>query len=208
MPVIIIIAAVGVVILAIGSALNDQQDVAESSPDEVTNYASKPRNVIPVVAIMNYAYNAGFDDSNVITAVAIALAESRGGDTNAYNPELAAGTPTGLGSVGLWQIYQKAHPEFADVDLTNPEENAKAAFLVYQRAGNSFRPWTTYTGLWRDRLGNDANGNPKWGPVVKHAQPYMAYLQLAQNSYDQFVADASVQTADSSTLTDTEDSGT
>lgn len=91
--------------------------------------------------LVTLAQNAGFDDSN--TAAAIALAES-GGDPSAYNPETQACTPEGEGSYGLWQIYKKVHPEFACLDLTDPQQNANAAFSVYSEAGNSFHPWSTF----------------------------------------------------------------
>jgi hypothetical protein len=93
--------------------------------------------------IADYARRAGFSGEDLLIAVAIALAES-GGDPNAYNPETAAGTPPGEGSYGLWQIYRKAHPEFAGQNLFDPQTNANAAFAVYLAAGRSFRPWTTF----------------------------------------------------------------
>jgi Lysozyme like domain len=94
-----------------------------------------------------YAQNAGFTGADLLTAVAIALAES-GGNPNDYNPETAArgGTPTGKGSYGLWQIYLNKHPEFAGWNLYDPQTNANAAFSIYSAAGNSFQPWSTYTG--------------------------------------------------------------
>lgn len=99
--------------------------------------------------IANYAASAGFQGDDLTTAVAVALAES-GGETGAYNPEEQVNTPAGKGSVGIWQIYQNAHPEFAGLDLTDPATNAAAAFSVYTAAGNSFRPWSTFkTGAYR-----------------------------------------------------------
>lgn len=103
------------------------------------------------VAIYRYATAAGFSGTDAVTATAIALAESSG-DANAYNPELLAGTATGQGSVGLWQIYQAAHPEFAGQDLTDPQTNANAAYSVYSAAGNSFSPWTTFKALSAENL--------------------------------------------------------
>lgn len=94
-------------------------------------------------SIARYAYDAGFRDTNLITAVAIAYAESGGNPSN-YNPETAAGTPSGMGSYGLWQIYRKAHPEFTGWDLNDPATNARAAYRVWVQAGKSFRPWSTY----------------------------------------------------------------
>jgi len=93
-----------------------------------------------------YAANAGFEGADLIMAVAIALAES-GGRVDAYNPETAAGTPEGKGSYGLWQIYLHAHPEFEGVNLYDPQNNANAAYAIYEAAGESFRPWSTFKNL-------------------------------------------------------------
>ena len=90
------------------------------------------------------AYNAGFRGRDLLTAVAVAMAES-GGNPNAYNAELAAGTKSGSGSRGLWQIYGTAHPWANNPNAFDPQFNANAAFRVYREAGNSFRPWSTYT---------------------------------------------------------------
>jgi hypothetical protein len=89
------------------------------------------------------AQSAGFTGSNIDTATAIALAESSGNPAE-YNPEPLApgGTPPGQGSYGLWQIYLKAHPEFAGENLLDPATNAAAAYRVYTVSG--FRAWTTY----------------------------------------------------------------
>lgn len=98
------------------------------------------------------AQNAGFTGDDLVTAVAVALAES-GGKTTAYNPEVAAGTPTGLGSYGLWQIYEKAHPEFSATDLLDAQYNAYAAYSVYSAVGGDFRPWSTFmNGAYRAHL--------------------------------------------------------
>ena len=93
--------------------------------------------------IAQLAYKAGFRGEALNIAVAVALAES-GGNTNAYNPELAAGTPPGSGSRGLWQIYGVAHPEFNNDSAFDPETNARAAYKVFIEAGNRFTPWSTY----------------------------------------------------------------
>jgi hypothetical protein len=95
------------------------------------------------MTIAQYAYAAGWRGDDLRTAIAVAYAES-GGNPLAYNPETAAGTPSGKGSVGLWQVYRKAHPEFASWDLTDPATNARAAYSVWKQAGQSFRPWSTF----------------------------------------------------------------
>jgi hypothetical protein len=97
--------------------------------------------------IARYAQDAGFEGRDLTVAVAIAIAES-GGRTEAHNDK-------GLDdSYGLWQInmYKELGPARRDQfgldenrDLVNPETNAEAAFEISGR-GQSFQPWTTYTG--------------------------------------------------------------
>ena len=98
---------------------------------------------LAIPQLIGLASGAGFSGDDLITAVAIALAES-GGDPQAYNPEQSAGAAQGRGSFGLWQIYLTAHPEFAGQNLLDPQVNAAAAYAVYSAAGNSFRPWSTF----------------------------------------------------------------
>lgn len=93
--------------------------------------------------IRQYAANAGFSGDDLDTATAIAQAESSGKPT-AYNPETDAGAPEGKGSYGLWQIYLNAHPEFAGLNLKDPQVNANAAYEIYAKAGYSFAPWSTF----------------------------------------------------------------
>lgn len=82
-----------------------------------------------------YAAAAGFSGADLATAVAIALAESYPpGNPDSYNAE---------GSYGLWQIYLPAHPEYASVNLLDPQTNADAAFAIYSKAGG-FSPWSTF----------------------------------------------------------------
>jgi hypothetical protein len=89
--------------------------------------------------LVTLAQNAGFTGPNAYIAAAIALAES-GGDPNVVGDK----NITPGGSVGLWQINLKFHPEFDPGMLTDPQYNAKAAFSVYFAAGSSFSPWTTF----------------------------------------------------------------
>jgi len=95
--------------------------------------------------IASYASAAGFAGQDLVTAVAIALAESvPSGNPNSHgDTNLGSGT----GSFGLWQIYSDAHPEYGPdfTRLYDPQTNADAAFAIYQAAGNSFRPWSTFT---------------------------------------------------------------
>jgi hypothetical protein len=86
-----------------------------------------------------YAFGAGFDGADLDTAVQIALKESSG-RTDAVG-DLTLGR-----SIGLWQINLHYHPEYDEESLKDPAVNAAAAFKIYQAAGNSFTPWSTYNG--------------------------------------------------------------
>lgn len=97
--------------------------------------------------IADYARNAGFSGTDLVTAVAIAYAESSG------NPDAVGDSGT---SYGLWQIHYTVHPETYTNDPTelfDPQKNANAAFSIFQAAGNSFRPWSTFTnGMYQSHL--------------------------------------------------------
>jgi Lysozyme like domain len=94
--------------------------------------------------IADVASNAGFSGVDLVTAVAIAYAESSG------NPGAVGDNGD---SIGLWQINLPNHPEYQGVDLTDPQTNANAAFAIYSAAGNSFSPWTTFkTGAYESNL--------------------------------------------------------
>lgn len=94
-------------------------------------------NISEIAAV---AQNAGFSGNDLITAVAVAMAESGG------NPDALGDVGIGQGSFGLWQISSLYHPEFGPdfASLYDPQTNANAAFEVYQAAGNSFSPWSTF----------------------------------------------------------------
>lgn len=90
--------------------------------------------------IAQYAAQAGFTGVNLVTAVAVALAES-GGDPGAVN----RGTPGHPeNSQGLWQINLDAHPQYNGTNIMDPSSNAAAAFAV-SSGGNNFGPWSTFT---------------------------------------------------------------
>ncbi len=88
------------------------------------------------------AQKAGFTGSNLVIAVAVALAES-GGNANAH------GDVTIGGSFGLWQVYCKAHPELIPPDNPDsvawydPYQNARWAYEISGK-GVNWRPWSTY----------------------------------------------------------------
>lgn len=85
------------------------------------------------------ASGAGFPPDKVAMAVAVALAES-GGDATALNTSNTNGTR----DHGLWQINSIHKADLASGDWRNPADNARMAFNVYRRAGNSFAPWVAW----------------------------------------------------------------
>lgn len=119
--------------------------------------------------IVGYAAQAGFTGDMLVTATAVALAESQG-STTAYNPETAAGTPYGSGSRGLWQIYGYAHPNYNNNTLYDPLTNARAAFAI-SSSGHNFSPWSTYMNgayvaeMALARTGLGSNGGSSVGPA-------------------------------------------
>jgi hypothetical protein len=98
---------------------------------------------LSILQLWNLARNAGFSGSDLVIAVAVALAESTG-DPGAIG-DIDVPVP-GSASYGLWQINSHFHPEFGpDFNLLlDPVSNAAAAFSVYQAAGRRFTPWTTF----------------------------------------------------------------
>lgn len=145
-PVAVMVIIGGVALLLI--SMNSTSPVGTSVAQQLTSMVTNPTSN----SIANYAQNAGFAGNDLITAIAIALAESSG-NPNAYNPETAAGTPVGKGSYGLWQIYLNAHPEFSGQNLYDPQTNANAAYSIYSGAGESFSAWSTFnSGAYQAQL--------------------------------------------------------
>ena len=86
------------------------------------------------------AANAGFSGDDIVTAAAIALAESSGNPVAVGDLNVTPG-----GSIGLWQINLKAHPQYNSQQLLDPQTNANAAYAIFTAAGG-FTPWSTYNG--------------------------------------------------------------
>lgn len=94
-------------------------------------------------------------------AAAIAFAES-GGDVGVVG-DVSLG-----GSIGLWQIFTKAHPNYDPAKLTDPDYNAKAAFAI-SGGGKNWHPWSTYHMVF-DASGKQievGDGNGAFRPYYK-----------------------------------------
>jgi hypothetical protein len=89
--------------------------------------------------IAGYARQAGFTGPALVTATAVALAES-GGRTDATNVNRNGSTDR-----GLWQLNDGAHPWVSSINWQDPAANARGAKRIYDEAGGSFRPWVAFT---------------------------------------------------------------
>lgn len=93
------------------------------------------------------AENTGWRGDDLNTAVAIMLRES-GANPGAFNGNHQTGDESyglfQLNTLGsLWKIYQGMG--FTDPkQLLDPAANARAAYALYQRNGNTFHPWLGY----------------------------------------------------------------
>jgi hypothetical protein len=107
--------------------------------NQVTGTDGIMGNLSPAQIAM-YANNAGFSGQDLINAVAIALAESKG-NPNAHG-DIDLPKP-GYSSYGLWQINSYYWPQFGPdfTVLFDPQTNANAAFSVYTIQG--FNAWIT-----------------------------------------------------------------
>lgn len=103
--------------------------------------------VYSAAQIASIARQAGFPESAIPTAVAIALAESSGKPLDHNTNAL-----TGDDSYGLWQINmispygpsrRKAFGISSNSQLFDPVTNAKAA-MVLSNGGKNWKPWSTY----------------------------------------------------------------
>lgn len=102
-------------------------------------------------AMAEAAATLWFPAEQVPVAVAIAGAESSFNPDPPNPPTVAGGTMR-----GLWQINDGAHPDLVNAsgrDWRNPVDNAWMAYQVWQQAGRSWTPWSTYnSGSYRRYL--------------------------------------------------------
>ena len=92
--------------------------------------------IYSLAQLQQLAASVGFPDPAL--AAAVAMAES-GGNSQAHG-DLQYG---GDGSIGLWQIFTVAHPQYTSAQLYDPVFNAKAALATSQN-GKNWQPWTTF----------------------------------------------------------------
>lgn len=107
-----------------------------------------PLGTAPLTAgqVAQYAYQAGFRGEALITAVAVAHAESGFDPSNVGDVNL---TQPGEQSVGLWQINYRPTRDSATGTRSptanlDPLTNARNAYTI-SGGGSNFRPWSTFT---------------------------------------------------------------
>lgn len=91
------------------------------------------------IDIADCAVAAGFPANEIVTAIAVALAESDGEPTATHkNSDGAQST-----DYGLWQINKYWNPDtFSLGDWSDPRINAKMALVVWKRQG--WNGWSTF----------------------------------------------------------------
>lgn len=100
----------------------------------VTASASSATTLSPTEAA-GFLRTAGWPASEIGNGVAVGAAESG----------LDSAQVGGLGEEGWLQVYPAAHPDLArQFNLFDPLQNAQAALIVWERAGNSWDPWSTW----------------------------------------------------------------
>lgn len=72
-----------------------------------------------------------------MTAVAVALAESRG------DPKAKHTNANGSVDVGLWQINLRAHPQYTQAQMLDPQQNAGAMSSI-SKTGTDWSAWSTF----------------------------------------------------------------
>lgn len=89
------------------------------------------------VDVARYAHDAGFPNSQLVTAVAIAYAESSFNETSTHHNQ------DGSTDYGLWQINSVHNfPEVTSGAWRDPRVNAQLAYRVYTAQG--WNAWSTH----------------------------------------------------------------
>lgn len=114
-------------------------------------------------AIADLARGAGFTGADIVTATAIALAESGG------NPSATHLNSNGTIDYGLWQINSVHGSLLSSGDWRVPADNARMAHTIYAQAGNKFTPWSTFnSGAYKSKVAqaSDQSGAGSVGGLV------------------------------------------
>ncbi|MEU7955963.1 transglycosylase SLT domain-containing protein [Micromonospora humida] len=100
-------------------------------------------NAVGIDLCAQVAYAAGFRNNPLVTAVAVAMAESSCNPSAVGSNGPTAGCPNGSLDRGLWQINNCYHPTVNDSCAYNSQCNANAAYSI-SSGGSNWQPWSTY----------------------------------------------------------------
>ncbi|MEU1604145.1 transglycosylase SLT domain-containing protein [Micromonospora matsumotoense] len=100
-------------------------------------------NAVGIDLCAQVAYAAGFRNNPLVTAVAVAMAESSCNPSAVGSNGPTAGCPNGSLDRGLWQINNCYHPTVNDTCAYNAQCNANAAYSI-SSGGSNWQPWSTY----------------------------------------------------------------
>lgn len=99
---------------------------------------------VSMVDTLKFAMKAGMTcDDDLITAGAIAMAESSLIPNNMASNGPTKGCPSGSSDYGLWQIDTCYHPKYTAACLRQPDCNAKAMVEVSD-SGSDWTPWASF----------------------------------------------------------------
>lgn len=139
-------------LLAASAAKEGQGDLLCGPPGKAGPGAS--------VAAMAAA-RAGFTGSNLVTAVAVAGAES------GWNPNATNHNTNGSTDFGMWQINTVHATLLASGDWADPYDNAVMAHRVWVEAGGSWTPWVTFNHASHLRFWAQAQAAVDGAPVAQ-----------------------------------------
>ncbi|SCF46452.1 Transglycosylase SLT domain-containing protein [Micromonospora matsumotoense] len=100
-------------------------------------------NAVGIDLCAQVAYAAGFRNNPLVTAVAVAMAESSCNPSAVGSNGPTAGCPNGSLDRGLWQINNCYHPTVNDTCAYTAQCNANAAYNI-SSGGSNWQPWSTY----------------------------------------------------------------
>ncbi len=102
-----------------------------------TNASVTKGGVLDDAAVAAHVRAAGFPESEVATAVAVANAES------SLKPTATNKNTNGSTDYGLFQINSIHGSILSQGKWSDPADNAVMAFKIWSQAGDSWRPWVT-----------------------------------------------------------------
>lgn len=158
--------------------------------------AAGPNGVLPPAAIAAAAAAAGFTGEDLVTAVAVGLAESSGRITvGSLLPGTAASgdgnlTQQGETSAGIWQINFRPsrdmnNPIRNPTANADPLQNARNAFQIYQGAGGTFTDWTTFNqGQYQSHMATARQAVAEMGQYANMLDPAAQQIGFANRDAD------------------------